>query len=131
MTSQPAQITLTRDQLAALLAHHADVLAAQLRAGAARDNWIAAERLDAHAVALTAAEESPAVAELLDVMLTPVAQAAAESAVEACGKCRQPFDPADTRFDGHARHRETPYCRRCVDLCHDNEIADHRCVICA
>lgn len=50
---------------------------------------------------------------------------------EACAKCRQPFDAADTRFDGHARYHLTPYCRGCVDRCHDNEIADHRCVICA
>ncbi|CAL9369887.1 hypothetical protein SUDANB140_00831 [Streptomyces sp. enrichment culture] len=50
---------------------------------------------------------------------------------ERCGKCRQPFDPSDTRFDGHARHKDTPYCRGCVDRCHDNEVADHRCVICA
>ncbi|MFI0894872.1 hypothetical protein [Streptomyces sp. NPDC020983] len=49
----------------------------------------------------------------------------------ACAACRRPFDPADTRFDGHARHRDTPYCRACVDRCHDNEIADHRCPICA
>jgi hypothetical protein len=49
----------------------------------------------------------------------------------ACAKCRTAFDPTDTRFDGHAQHGVTPYCRRCVDLCHDNEIADHRCVICA
>ncbi|GAQ52104.1 hypothetical protein [Streptomyces acidiscabies] len=49
----------------------------------------------------------------------------------ACGKCRTAFDPADTRFDGHAQQGTTPYCRRCVDACHDTEIADHRCVICA
>lgn len=49
----------------------------------------------------------------------------------ACGKCRTPFDPADTRFDGAARYSLTPYCRGCVDRCHDTEIADHRCVICA
>ncbi|MGW1615755.1 hypothetical protein ACWCQZ_41165 [Streptomyces sp. NPDC002285] len=48
----------------------------------------------------------------------------------ACGKCRQPFDPADTRFDGHARHKETPFCRSCIDLCHDATDAFHRCVIC-
>jgi hypothetical protein len=53
------------------------------------------------------------------------------AAAEACGKCRTPFDPDDTRFDGHAQHKLTPYCRRCVDACHDTEIADHRCVICA
>jgi hypothetical protein len=50
---------------------------------------------------------------------------------EACAKCKQPFDPTDTRFDGRAQHKLTPYCRACVDRCHDNEIADHRCVICA
>jgi hypothetical protein len=131
-----ARITLRRDQLAALLAHHADVLAAQLRTGYFRDAWIAAERLDAHANALTADEETPAVAELLDSMLSfdPEAVATTQRAAnlgEECGKCRRPFDPADTRFDGHARHRETPYCRGCVDRCRDNEIADHRCVICA
>ncbi|MGW4759563.1 hypothetical protein [Streptomyces chartreusis] len=49
----------------------------------------------------------------------------------ACGKCKAPFDPDDTRFDGHARYCDTAYCRGCVDRCHDNEIADHRCVICA
>jgi len=69
-TQQPGPITLNRDQLAALLAHHADVLAAQLRTDTARDAWIAAERLDDHADALTAEEESRAVAELLDSMLT-------------------------------------------------------------
>ncbi|MET8475396.1 hypothetical protein ABZY90_19730 [Streptomyces sp. NPDC006422] len=47
-----------------------------------------------------------------------------------CAKCKAPFDPTDTRFDGHAQERDTPYCRRCVDCCHDTEIADHRCVIC-
>jgi hypothetical protein len=55
----------------------------------------------------------------------------AVEATEACGKCKTPFDPDDARFDGHARHRDTPWCRRCVDFCHDTEIADHRCVICA
>ncbi|MEU4348279.1 hypothetical protein [Streptomyces sp. NPDC023838] len=49
----------------------------------------------------------------------------------ACAKCRQPFDPDDARFDGHARYSLTPYCRRCIDRCHDTESADHRCVICA
>lgn len=48
----------------------------------------------------------------------------------ACGKCRSPFDPADTRFDGAARYASTPYCRRCVDRCHESTDAFHRCVIC-
>jgi hypothetical protein len=50
---------------------------------------------------------------------------------EACGKCKTSFDPSDTRFDGHARYYLTPFCKGCVDACHDTEIADHRCVICA
>ncbi len=54
----------------------------------------------------------------------------AEDEQARCGKCRQHFDPADTRFDGHARYANTPYCRGCVDRCIDNESADHRCVIC-
>jgi hypothetical protein len=58
-------------------------------------------------------------------------EAPTAAAEEACGKCKTPFDPADTRFDGRAQYHETPYCRGCVDRCHDNEIADHRCVICA
>ncbi|NJP42291.1 hypothetical protein [Actinacidiphila epipremni] len=59
----------------------------------------------------------------------PAALTAAE--VDACTVCRRPFDPADTRWDGAARHRDTTYCRACVNRCHDTEIADHRCPICA
>lgn len=51
--------------------------------------------------------------------------------VGRCGRCRRPFDPADTRFDGHAEYRDSGYCRSCIDLCHNTEIADHRCPICA
>lgn len=47
----------------------------------------------------------------------------------ACGRCRTPFDPADTRWDGPGRYGKTPWCRRCVDNCHEAG-ADHRCVIC-
>ena len=47
----------------------------------------------------------------------------------SCGRCRKPFDPTDTRFDGRARHGETPYCRSCVDNCHEGS-AEHVCVIC-
>lgn len=49
----------------------------------------------------------------------------------ACRKCRTPFDPADTRFIGAARHSLTPWCRRCVDQCHSSEIADQRCPVCS
>ncbi|MFH8792242.1 hypothetical protein [Streptomyces sp. NPDC017941] len=55
----------------------------------------------------------------------------AEQRPDACAACGTAFDPADTRFDGHAKYTATPWCRRCVERCHDNEIADHRCVICA
>lgn len=58
-----------RDRLAALLAHHTDLLAAHLRTNPARDRWIAAEQLDTHALALTADEETPAVRQLLDDIL--------------------------------------------------------------
>ncbi|MEV0526610.1 hypothetical protein AB0I66_24515 [Streptomyces sp. NPDC050439] len=47
-----------------------------------------------------------------------------------CAKCKQPFDPTDTRFDGHAQHADTPWCRGCVDNCHEGG-AEHVCVICA
>jgi hypothetical protein len=55
--------------------------------------------------------------------------AAAAPAVPSCGACAVPFDPADTRFDGHARHGETSWCRSCIDRCHEGD-ADHRCPIC-
>jgi hypothetical protein len=48
----------------------------------------------------------------------------------ACARCRSVFDPTDTRFDGRAQYHSTQFCRCCVDLCHDNESADHACVIC-
>lgn len=47
-----------------------------------------------------------------------------------CASCRLAFDPTDTRFDGCARSYDTPWCRACVDRCHDSEIADHRCRVC-
>lgn len=56
--------------------------------------------------------------------------AAPKPAAEACAKCRQPFDPRDLAFDGHARHGGTPFCRRCVDRCHESTDAFHRCAIC-
>lgn len=55
--------------------------------------------------------------------------AADERAKNRCARCHQPFDPADTRFDGHARYRDTPHCRACVDNCHEGS-AEHVCVIC-
>ncbi|MFJ9858882.1 hypothetical protein ACIRVN_15515 [Streptomyces albogriseolus] len=46
-----------------------------------------------------------------------------------CGRCRRPFDPRDTRFDGHARYKETPFCGSCIDNCHEGS-AEHVCRIC-
>lgn len=47
-----------------------------------------------------------------------------------CGRCREIFDPADMRWNGHAQYRSSGFCCRCVDLCHDSESADHRCPVC-
>ncbi len=47
-----------------------------------------------------------------------------------CGKCGKPFDPTDTRFDGAARYRDTHWCKRCVDLCHESTDAFHICAVC-
>ncbi|MDW8807735.1 hypothetical protein P1P68_23850 [Streptomyces scabiei] len=53
----------------------------------------------------------------------------AERAKNQCARCHRPFDSADTAFDGRARYRETPHCRRCVDNCREGS-AEHVCVIC-
>ncbi|OKH91466.1 hypothetical protein [Streptomyces uncialis] len=47
-----------------------------------------------------------------------------------CARCQQPFDSTDTRFDGRAQHRDTQWCRRCTDNCHDTTDAFHICAIC-
>jgi hypothetical protein len=47
----------------------------------------------------------------------------------ACGRCKEPFDPADLHFDGRAESDRTGFCRGCVDRCHEAG-ADHQCVIC-
>lgn len=53
-----------------------------------------------------------------------------EAVADACARCGHPFDPTDTTFDGHARERDTLFCRRCVDRCHESEDAGHRCPVC-
>ncbi|MFJ1995261.1 hypothetical protein [Streptomyces asiaticus] len=50
---------------------------------------------------------------------------------DTCDRCRQPFDPSDARFDGRARHLYSPFCRRCVDRCHESTDAFHKCPVCA
>ncbi|MFI2202691.1 hypothetical protein ACH47Z_18300 [Streptomyces sp. NPDC020192] len=69
-------------------------------------------------------------ADYLRSKLTAEQAEAAEREKNKCGRCRQPFDPTDTRFDGHARHGETPWCRWCVDRCHESTDAFHACPIC-
>lgn len=56
-------------------------------------------------------------------------QTAAEHENNHCRRCRKQFDPADIRFDGRARYKETPWCRWCIDLCHDGG-TEHVCIIC-
>lgn len=57
------------------------------------------------------------------------AEAVTPAATPACARCKRRFDPADARFDGHARHADSPWCRRCADNCHDGG-AEHVCPIC-
>lgn len=57
-------------------------------------------------------------------------QPTADKQPDACAKCKQPFDPTDTRFDGRGRFYLTPYCRSCVDRCHNSTDAFHRCPVC-
>jgi hypothetical protein len=52
-----------------------------------------------------------------------------ERAKNTCGRCHRPFNASDTRFDGHARHKDTPFCRSCTDNCADGG-TEHACVIC-
>ncbi|MEH0642860.1 hypothetical protein QBB33_15560 [Streptomyces scabiei] len=54
---------------------------------------------------------------------------AAERERNRCARCRHPFDPADTRFDGRARYADTAHCRACVDNCRDGG-TEHVCIIC-
>ncbi|MDH2392338.1 hypothetical protein QCN29_26885 [Streptomyces sp. HNM0663] len=88
----------------------------------------------AHTVASAALAEAPADlewdADYLQRKLADEQAEAADRENNRCRRCRAPFDPADARFDGRARHRETPWCRQCVDNCHDSG-SEHVCVICA
>jgi hypothetical protein len=61
-------------------------------------------------------------------MITEQAEAD-ERAKNSCGRCYRPFDASDTRFDGRARHKATPFCRWCTDNCADGG-TEHVCVIC-
>jgi hypothetical protein len=55
----------------------------------------------------------------------PASSGAALGPWERCWKCTQPFGSTDARL----QHADMPFCRECVDRCHDSEIADHWCVV--
>jgi len=48
-----------------------------------------------------------------------------------CRRCHRPFNPTDNTANGAARYGETPFCRRCVDRCHESTDAFHECPVCA
>jgi hypothetical protein len=52
-----------------------------------------------------------------------------ERAKNKCGRCHRSFDPTDVRFNGRARHKDTGWCRSCVDNCAEGS-AEHTCRIC-
>ncbi|MFE7547035.1 hypothetical protein [Streptomyces gardneri] len=108
----PDQITVTRDQLAALLAHHADVLAARWDAYAPDP---AAYALRTHAGELTAEKETPAVAELLDSMLSFRAPAAARQTTGQDDTDEQRYT-AEVVQAAQRAHDAEPKCRNCGHL---------------
>ena len=66
----------------------------------------------------------------LEDLITAAGVLLAALAEASCARCGRAFDPTDTRFDGHARHARSPWCRGCVDQCHEAD-AGHRCPICS
>jgi hypothetical protein len=97
------------------------------------DQRILARAAYAQCVVRAALDETPADlswnADFLRSKLAAEQADADERAKNLCARCHKPFDPADRRFDGHARHGDTPWCRQCIDNCHDGS-AEHVCVIC-
>ena len=71
-------------------------------------------------VPTTGAEEHPA----------PQPAAPAEAtADDACRKCGRTFIEDGKFLDSAAKDGNLPFCKTCVDRCHDTEIADHWCEI--
>lgn len=58
------------------------------------------------------------------------APAGESTQLDACARCHTPFDPHDLSFDGHARFTGTPFCRRCIDRCHESTDFAHSCAVC-
>lgn len=65
-----------------------------------------------------------------DATAGPITRQEWTASQERCLKCLSPFNPADTRHNGNARHADTPYCRYCVDLCRLSQAVLHLCEIC-
>jgi hypothetical protein len=59
----------------------------------------------------------------------PAAPADATAPEASCKKCGRTFVDDGKFVDSAARYADFPYCRTCVDRCHDTEIADHWCEI--
>ncbi len=97
------------------------------------DARIVARAAEVHGVASAALAEDPAdLSWYIDYLRRRMAAeeaAAAEQGAAAVRRCLRDFAPSDPRFDGQARYRETPWCRMCVDNCHDGG-AEHVCRIC-
>lgn len=53
----------------------------------------------------------------------------AGATADACKKCGRTFVDDGKFIDSAAQYADFPYCRTCVDRCHDSEIADHWCEI--
>lgn len=98
------------------------------------DQRILARGAEARSVAAAALTEDPADLDwntaYLRRKLAAEETAAAEREKTRCQRCLRDFDLADTRFDGHARHKDSPWCRWCVDRCHESTDAFHVCRIC-
>lgn len=69
----------------------------------------------------------PDVPVVVPLGLSPLAAA---PPAEVCGRCGRPFGPTDSRWGGHARYGDTPWCRACIDRCHESTDAGHQCAVC-
>lgn len=55
--------------------------------------------------------------------------APADATAGKCAKCGAVFDATDQSYGGTAPFPATPFCRGCIAMCHDTEIADHWCAV--
>lgn len=64
------------------------------------------------------------------IMNPPAIEEGTTGGTPRCGRCGRPFNPSDPRWDGSAQYQDTPYCRSCIDRCHESTDFAHQCVIC-